>query len=106
MATRGRGLFPLYIYIENLKPLHTNARTGTGQDYIDKDDKHIPIPSGKRQSQILLVCPHRKELFDICIEANLYILNGKAFGDGFGKYTLFQYNVNRVWQIIVLFQRV
>ena len=29
----------------------TNARTGTGQDYIDNDDKHIPIPSGSLKSR-------------------------------------------------------
>ena len=81
----------------------TNARTGTQQDYIDNDDKHIPIPSGSlksiftRKSQDLQVCPRGKELLDICFEANLNILNAKkTFGDRFDKDTSFQYNGNSV----------
>ena len=31
----------------------TNARSGTGQDYIDNDDKHIPIPSGSLKSRLI-----------------------------------------------------
>ena len=82
----------------------TNARTGTGHDFIDIDDKHIPIPSDtckskfakERKSQDLHVCPRGKELLELCIQANLNILNGKTFGDRFGKYTSFQYNGNSV----------
>ena len=78
----------------------TNARTGTVRDFIDNDDKHIPIPSDtrkskltmERKSQDLHVCPRGKELLELCIQANLNILNGKTFGDRFGKYTSFQYN--------------
>ena len=82
----------------------TNARTGTVRDFIDNDDKHIPIPSDtrkskltmERKSQDLHVCPRGKELLELCIQANLNILNGKTFGDRFGKYTSFQYNGNSV----------
>ena len=41
----------------------------------------------KRKSQNLTVCPRGKDLLELCIEANLSILNGKAFGDMLGKYT-------------------
>ena len=63
----------------------TNAKTGIGRDFIDKDDKHIPIPldtfksrfTKKRISQDLHVCPRGNELLELCIQANLSILNGK-----------------------------
>ena len=50
----------------------------------------------KRKSQDLTVCPRGKDLLELCIEANLCILNGKTFGDTLGKYTSFQYNGNGV----------
>ena len=31
----------------------TNARTGTGQDYIDNGDKTISIPSGSLKSRFI-----------------------------------------------------
>ena len=82
----------------------TNARTGTGLGQIDNKDKRIPVPLdslkkrliSKRNSQDSHVCPRGKDLLDLCIEANLNILNGKTFGDLFGKYTSFQYNGNSV----------
>ena len=50
----------------------------------------------ERKSQDLHVCPRGKELLELCIQANLNILNGNIFGDRFGKYTSFQYNGNSV----------
>ena len=83
---------------------NTNARTGTGLGQIDNNDKHIPVPLDslktrlvrKRNSQDSHACPRGKDLLDLCIEANLNILNGKTFRDLFGKYTSFQYNGNSV----------
>ena len=40
----------------------TNARTGTGRDFIDNDDKHIPIPSDTCKSKLL-----RKEKVKTCM---------------------------------------
>ena len=37
-----------------------------------------------------------KNYFDLCIQANMNILNGKTFGDKLGKYTSFQYNGNSI----------
>ena len=82
----------------------TNARTGSDLDQIDNNDKHIPVPLQsektrflrQRNSQDSHVCPRGKDLIDLCIEANLNILNGRTFGDSFGKYTSFQYNGNSV----------
>ena len=70
----------------------TNARTGTGLGQIENDDKHIPVPLDplktrrirKRKSQDSHVCLRGKDLLDLCIEANLNILNGKTFSDFFG----------------------
>ena len=63
----------------------TNARTGTEYYCIDNNNRHIPIPFDmcktsfirKGKSQDLTVCPRDKDLLELCIEANLSILNGK-----------------------------
>ena len=47
-----------------------------------------------------------KEVIDMCIEANLNILNGKTFGDMFGKYTSFQYNGNSVVDYCIISENV
>ena len=82
----------------------TNARTGTEYDCIDNYNCHILVPFDmcktsfirKRKSQDLTVCPRGKDLLELCIKANLSILNGKTCGDMLGKYTSFQYNGNSV----------
>ena len=64
----------------------TNARTDIERDFIDNDDKHIPIPSDtykskftkERDSQDLHLCPRGKELLERCIQANLSILKGNT----------------------------
>ena len=92
----------------------TNARTGSGLGQIDNNDKHIPVPLHSdrtrvlrhRNSQDLHICPRGKEVIDICIEANLNILNGKTFGDMFGKYTSFQYNRNSVADYCIISENV
>ena len=71
----------------------TNARAGIERDLIDNDDKHILYRlihkksrfTKERNSQYLHVCI--KELLELCIQANLSILNGKTFSDRFCKYT-------------------
>ena len=50
----------------------------------------------ERNSQNLHVCSSIKELLELCIQANLSLLNGKIFDDRFGKYTSLQYNDNGV----------
>ena len=80
----------------------TKARTGIERDLIDNDDKHILYRlihkksrfTKERNSQYLHVCSRIKELLELCIQANLSILNGKTFSDRFCKYTCIslQYN--------------
>ena len=49
-----------------------------------------------RNSKDLVCTPRGKDLIDSCVASNLYILNGRTFGDLFGKYTCIQYNGNSV----------
>ena len=82
----------------------TNARTSIETDYIDNSNKYIYVPhytpcvgNIKYLNSKDLVCtPRGKELIDSCVASNLYILNGRTFGDVCGKYTCFQYNGNSV----------
>ena len=47
----------------------TTARTGIGHEFIDNDDKNIPIPSNIYKSRVtkerkrLDICPHGKEFY-------------------------------------------
>ena len=47
----------------------TTARTGIGHEFIDNDDKNIPIPSDIYKSRVtkerkrLEICPHGKEFY-------------------------------------------
>lgn len=82
----------------------TNARTGVENDLLDANCTHLPAPflkgnTGsflKRKSQDSVCNSRGKEFIDLCISANLVILNGRTFGDLGGKPTCFQYNGNSV----------
>jgi hypothetical protein len=82
----------------------TNARTGTENDLLDNNSFHLPSPfhSGnigtfyKRKSKDSLCNARGRELIDLCLSANLVIVNGRTFGDYYGKATCFQYSGNSV----------
>lgn len=82
-----------------------NARTGTAPDYIIHDndnyiplDEKYPIDSSlqQRQSQDNIIDDRGKHLLEICIAAQLRILNGRKIGDSIGHYTSHQYNGSSV----------
>ena len=75
-----------------------NARTGTLKDFIENENNennYLPVPecfinetfSRSRVNQDKKVNKFGYELRDICIGANLRILNGRTLGDLTGKYT-------------------
>lgn len=74
-----------------------NARTGSEPDFIinDVNDTHIPmydnyscdIVQEKRCSYDMKVDSRGKQLLDLCIASKLRILNGRMWGDSYGKYT-------------------
>jgi hypothetical protein len=72
------------------------ARTNAELDFIMGDDKAVFIPLSsdyssditQRKSQDLRnTCSRGKAVLELCISAQLRILNGRAFGDSLGKYT-------------------
>ena len=78
-----------------------NARTGSQQAFIlDDGMDHIPLYqkynidnySMSRQSKDKNVDARGRSLLDICIGNQLRILNGRCFGDMFGRYTCFTPN--------------
>ena len=73
-----------------------NARTANILDFIPFDsNNYVPLYDQynsdteirHRQSQDDKVDNRSKELIDLCIGQNLRILNGRTFGDIFGKIT-------------------
>ncbi|CAG2245367.1 unnamed protein product [Mytilus edulis] len=74
-----------------------NARTGSEPDFIinDVNDTHIPMYDNyscdviqeKRCSYDMKVDSRGKQLLDLCIASKLRILNGRMWGDSYGKYT-------------------
>ena len=82
----------------------TNARTGIETDYVDNNNIYISVPHYTacndnikyRNSKDLTCTTRGKEFIDLCVASNLHILNGRAFGEIFGKHTYFQYNGNSV----------
>ena len=78
-----------------------NARVGTHNDYIgDDNDKHLPLDQdytldtipNPRNSLDTTTDIRGKHLLEICIGAQLRILNGRKLGDSAGYHTSFQYN--------------
>lgn len=78
-----------------------NARTGSQQDFIFGDSTdHLPLyhnydvdsHSMCRQSKDTIVDTRGKSLIDICVGNQLRILNGRCFGDMFGRNTCFTPN--------------
>ena len=78
-----------------------NARTGSQQDFIASDGTdHLPLyqnynidsHSIYRQSKDVIVDTRGRSLIDICIGNQLRILNGRCFGDMFGRHTCFTPN--------------
>jgi hypothetical protein len=78
-----------------------NARTGNEPDYIKGDSaSHIPITKnlydidlavGDRHSRDNTIDSRGKDLLEICISHKLRIINGRIFGDSFGKFTCHNY---------------
>jgi hypothetical protein len=75
-----------------------NARTSNCNDFISNDDNmYIPVfeqykidkEIRKRESQDSRIDNRGKDLLDLCISQNMRILNGRTFGDSFGKLTCF-----------------
>jgi len=81
-----------------------NARVGETPDFIDSDcDKHLPVNNyildnsiPQRNSQDKTVDERGKHLIEICITAQLRILNGRKIGDSMGYLTSHQYNGSSV----------
>lgn len=82
-----------------------NARTGDNLDYIENDsDKHIPTdndykidePRKCRLSQDKILDERGKHTLEICIAAQLRILNGRKLGDSAGYFTCHKYNGSSV----------
>lgn len=78
-----------------------NARVGSLKDYIPNDtDKHLPLDDDyildtNQPTRNNLDTTHDnrgKHLLEICIGAQLRILNGRKLGDTLGYYTSYQYN--------------
>ena len=78
-----------------------NARTSCENDFILRDSsKFIPMYSNyvsdrdilPRISQDKMLDNRGKNLIDFCISNQIRILNGRAFGDCFGRYTCFTPN--------------
>ena len=75
-----------------------NARTGTMEDYIqmDGDNNVYTMPSyymtdavSKRYSSDSITQKYGRKLINICIDNNIYILNGRTLGDLQGSPTCF-----------------
>lgn len=82
-----------------------NARVGTSQDFIKNDsDNHIPLdnnytldtPQKPRTSCDKTLDNRGKHLLEICIGAQLRMLNGRKLGDTVGYHTCHQYNGSSV----------
>ena len=74
-----------------------NARSGTEPDFVQNDihDEHCPIfdyyeydnVQDIRSSHDNKIDTRGKQLLELCISANMRILNGRTFGDLYGKFT-------------------
>ena len=73
-----------------------NARIGESSDFLEKeDDTHVPMPHDDLYEFILPrvsydrknVNQYGKWLIDLCIDNQMYILNGRTLGDFCGKFT-------------------
>ena len=72
-----------------------NARVGNETDILIKEnDPHLPIPNDNIHEYILprvtsdsYVNQYGKWLTDLCVDNQLYILNGRTLGDLMGKFT-------------------
>ena len=81
-----------------------NARTGSKNDYIEKDTNFFvpsPIPYEKdfesgRQSADISVNTQGRQLIDLCISLRLRILNGRHKGDSPGNLPVILQEA-RVW---------
>ena len=82
-----------------------NARTGDLPDVITgknlnnidtsiEDQFYEPLPT--RRNSDLQTCSRGRQLAELCISTNLVIMNGRAFGDSFGKFTCHKYNGSSV----------
>ena len=78
-----------------------NARTCSQQNFIVSDGTdHLPLyqnynidsHSIYRQSKDVIVDTRGRSLIDSCIGNQLRILNGRCFGDMFGRHTCFTPN--------------
>ena len=78
-----------------------NARTAASPDYIVNDEiDHLPVyqgyavdlPSTPRVSKDAIIDTRGKSIFDVCIGNQIRILNGRCFGDMFGRYTCYTPN--------------
>ena len=69
----------------------TNAQSGIETYCIDNSNTYIYVPhyptcdgNIKYRTRKDVVCtPRRKELVDVCVASNMYILDGRTFGDVF-----------------------
>lgn len=73
-----------------------NARVGDSIDFLGKEeDPHLPLSQEETFEFILLrvshdsktINQHGKWLVDICIDNQMYLLNGRTLGDLTGKFT-------------------
>lgn len=82
-----------------------NGRVGTLSDFIiNDDDQHVPLGDDytidntqrTRYSQDTQVDDRGKHILEICIAAQLRLLNGRKLGDSLGYFTSHQYNGSSV----------
>lgn len=78
-----------------------NARTGCEKDFISDDGTgHLPLyqnynvdhPPLPRQINDATIDSRGRSLIELCIGNQLRILNGRCFGDSFGRYTCYTTN--------------
>ena len=76
-----------------------NARTSTESDFIDGDsdidtndnEYHVDKAILLRNSQDNILCQRGKKVIDLCLSAQLRIVNGRVIGDSLGQYTCHKY---------------
>ena len=89
-----------------------NARVGNMQDlvyyskYFDKENNITCFDTNSsmklhRNSEDNVNKKRGKDLIDLCITSDLYIVNGRKLGDVIGRYTCFQRNGNSVVDCLI-----
>jgi hypothetical protein len=89
-----------------------NARTGSESDCIqdDSNDEHLPLYENynsviiqeKRCSHDCKVDNRGKKLLDLCIGSKLRFLNGRMWGDSYGKFTCIKPSGSSVVDYVIM----